>query len=205
MTDAEPPCGALLHHETLAGQRVDDLVGEHYAAERRGQRSQPTPPDLRRDTAPDRTLAEQRTLSRHQRRARLEQQVLLERCAERSELGQHTRRKLPAARTELKQRTAAERAQHRIDRSGDRRGEQRRQFGCGDEIASLAELRAACGVVAEPRRIERVLHVLGEGDPSARCVDVRGDDLGEASRTRDVGRVGRRHPVRLRHLHDATL
>ena len=55
---------------------------------------------------------------------------------------EHARRKTAAARAELKQRATAERAQHRIDRRGDRGGEQRRQFGRGDEIAARALHRA---------------------------------------------------------------
>ena len=72
-TDAEPPRSTAAHHEALTGQRVDHLVGEQHAAERRGQRIEPA----RRDAAyVDRRLVrrgEQRLLTRAQVGADLEQ------------------------------------------------------------------------------------------------------------------------------------
>lgn len=82
---------------------------------------------------------------------------------------------MPVAGGGLDDDAAAEVFQHfGTDRREDRT-EQPADLRGGDEIARGAELAAAGTVVAQPRRIQREVHVLGEIDPAASGSDTRLD------------------------------
>ena len=131
--------------------RVHHLVGDNDAAEALGQALEKLHP-----------VAEPLSLALAQGAAGLEDQVLA------VELLQQGFGERAAARAELENRTL-ERLQLSRERAAEKRAELRR----GDEIALGAELARAARVVAQARRVQRELHVAGEGDPAA-----GGGDLG---------------------------
>ena len=78
--------------------------------------------------------------------------------------------------------------QDRFDLGRQGLGEQRREFRRGDEVAGSAELARAAAVIAEAGRVERHLHVAGEGNPAAGLLDLGGDQGGEpAAAFRGIG------------------
>src|SRR5439155_25799124 len=79
---------------------------------------------------------------------------------------QHIGREASAARAYLQNLAVGNLCEDLRELDGQRASEQRRQFRCRDEIPSSAELLCAASVIAEAGRVERGIHVVGEGNPT---------------------------------------
>ena len=64
---------------------------------------------------------------------------------------------------------------------GQRLGEERREFGRGDEVAGSAELVCAARVVAEAGGVQRAFHEARERQPAAGSADFSGDQPAQCS------------------------
>ena len=79
---------------------------------------------------------------------------------------QEVAREAARAGPELEDVASRARAQDRLDLRGQRGAEQRRHLRRRREVPGGAQLGRTGGVIAEPRRVQRDLHVPGERDPA---------------------------------------
>ncbi len=180
--------------EACHRQRVEHFVGEH----------DPVEGNLRRRVQPFHAPRKMRhgvgdaaALALAQIGADLEHQVALGKTAEGLQPQQDIRRQTAAARADLEDAAASERAQDFGALAGNAAAEQPRDFRRRGEIAPGPELVSTGAVVAEPRCIERELHVAVEADPAACRVDLRRDSLAHPLDVRALGHIElRRRPHR---------
>src|SRR6185437_4541046 len=170
---------ALVTAHERERHHVEHLVRDDEAAKLHRERIEPgeSPEVLRM------ALAEERVLALAQVRAHLEQEVVLRRRAEGLELLEEVGGEYAGSGSDL-QDVAAHRLEHlaRLQREAAR--EHGRDFGRGDEIAFRTELARPRGVIAEPGRVERELHVARERDPAAGVEDLARDVLADEPRVR---------------------
>jgi hypothetical protein len=171
LSRSSPPGVAV---QERARDHVEHLVGDDEAVDLVRQAIDPREA-LQRVEA--QALLDQLALALAQVRAHLEHEVapgkqalLLERLVD-------VHRELARSGTQLEHVGAGQSREHLGRLAPDALAEHRRDLGGGHEIAVLAELARARGVVAQPRRVEHQLHEARKRDPVALVLDLRGDEF----------------------------
>src|SRR3989337_1097360 len=94
---------------------------------------------------------------------------------------------------------ASKLCQHLVALARQAPGEERAELRGGGEVTPIAENPPRRAVITQARRVERKLHEAGEGDGSARGLDLRGDEPRESLGTRAfLGAGGGRRAGRVR-------
>ena len=122
--------------------------------------------------------------------AHLDDRVARRQRAARVQRDQQVRGEAPGAGAELDDLAAGGRGQDRVDLHRQRRAEERRHLRRGDEVAGGAELARAGRVIAQPRRVQHVLQVVGERHPPAGRVQFGANAGNDAGRVRAGVGVG---------------
>ena len=147
------------------GQRVDHFIRDEHAAPRL-ERWRVHPFNVHREMRA--TLLQRLALARAQVGAALEQPVAQRQRAETFEFEQQVGGERAAAGPEFEDIGTAF-SQCRRDRACQTSCENESEFRRRDEITGRAEFRLARAVIAQPRRVQRQLHVAGEVEHAA-CV-----------------------------------
>ena len=164
--------------KALERQRVQYFVREDDSAMRPGRLRQPL--DARQQVG--RLFSQPILLPLAQVGRDFHDRVTLGQCVQISQGLQDIDRQLAAAGAVLEHAAARHLFEHRRALARDDPAEQPGHFRSRHEVARRPELRRARDVVAQPRRVQRMLHELGEPDRTAACrdllADVRGDPFG---------------------------
>ena len=170
---------AVEDRESRGRQRVDDFVREHNAGPAIVHRA--LQPFHAREHVRRQAFAQPQLLALAQIGARFEdgvarRQTMRRRQAFERGLGEGA----GTAADFHEHRIVAEPGEHRRERVGDAFGEQRPQFGRGDEIAAFPELGRARAVIAQPGRVQRQLHETPERKRAAVARDLIPDQRRKA-------------------------
>ena len=157
-------------------QGVEQLVGQHQSVETLGQAVEPA--DARHQVR--RAFGQRRLLAGAKFAREIEDGVALGQRRACFEFKEQIGGELARAGANLDDVRCAE--GHDLRRlCGQRLGEERREFGRGDEVAGSAELVCAARVVAEAGGVQRAFHEARERQPAAGSVDFSGDQPAQCS------------------------
>ncbi len=181
------PC-VLTTRDEMHGQRIQHLVREHRTIDGRRRRVEPGDTcSVGRCIARDR-----RALPLAQVRRRFDNRVARGKGVARRKRTKEVRREAPTSPAQLDDLAAGRDGEDLGDLAPERKSVQRRHLRRRDEVAGAAELGRAGGVVAEPRRVQRDLHVTVERKEAGARHDLRTEARDDARAVRGGIRIGKR-------------